>query len=133
MSTAPREKDAFAPGAHLIDAYGAGGFRFAGLSHVGSIFATPQGVSAVAAASLNELDASVFARLFAELEEKPGFVEFVVIGSGAKMAPFPRTLAQELRARGVKFDVMATGPAMRVYNVMIDEGRRVAALLMAAP
>jgi uncharacterized protein len=133
MAAAPREKGAFAPGAHVIEAYGAGGFRFAGLSHVGSIFATPKGVRSVAAASLNELDRSAFARLFAELDEAPGSVEFVIIGSGAKMAAFPRTLAEALRARGVKFDVMATGPAMRVYNVMIDEGRRVAALLMAAP
>ena len=133
MAAAPREKNAFAPGAHVIEAYGAGGFRFAGLSHVGSILATPKGVSSVAAASLNDLDASVFARLFAELDETPGLVEFVVIGSGAKMAPFPRALAEALRARGVHFEVMATGPAIRVYNVMIDEGRRVATLLMAAP
>jgi uncharacterized protein len=133
MAAAPREKNAFAPGAHGIEAYGAGGFRFAGLSHVGSILATPKGVSSVAAASLNDLDASVLARLFAELDETPGLVEFVIVGSGAKMAAFPRPLAEELRARGVKFEVMATGPAIRVYNVMIDEGRRVATLLMAAP
>ena len=132
MAAAPGE-NALCAGGASIEAYGAGGFRFAGLSHVGSIFATPKGVSSVAAASLDELDASVFARLFAELDETPGFVEFVVIGSGAKMVAFPRPLAEALRARGVKFEVMATGPAMRVYNVMIDEGRRVATLLMAAP
>jgi uncharacterized protein len=28
---------------------------------------------------------------------------------------------------------MATGPALRVYNVMQTEGRRVAAALIAAP
>ena len=42
----------FVPGRHLIDAYGAGAFRFADMSHVGSILATPGGVHAVAAREL---------------------------------------------------------------------------------
>ena len=37
MSAAPTGADGFVPGRHLIDAYGAGGFRFAGMSHIGSI------------------------------------------------------------------------------------------------
>ena len=41
--SAPRT-DGFVPGAHPIDAYGAGGFRFAGMSHRGSILALPSGI-----------------------------------------------------------------------------------------
>ena len=119
---------AFAPGAHLIEAFGGGGFRFAGMSHVGSILATPKGVSDVA-----DLDVPALARLFAELDAAPGSVEFVVIGTGAKFARPPAALADALRARGLRFEAMATGPASRIYNVMIGEGRRVAALLVAAP
>ncbi len=126
-------RKAFAPGAHVIEAYGQGGFRFAGMSHVGSILATPKGVSAVAAASVGELGDDDLARLFAELAAEPGVVEYVVIGTGETMRPAPAPLAAELRARGIGFEAMATGPAARVYNVMIDEGRRVAALLIAAP
>jgi len=132
MARAPRD-DAFAPGAHIIEAYGAGGFRFAGLSHVGSILATPKGISAVEAAALTELDATVFDRLFQELDEAPGCVEFVVLGSGAKMVATPPPLANALRTKNLRVETMATGAASRVYNVMIDEGRRVAALLIAAP
>ena len=33
--------DGFVPGRHLIDAFGDGGFRFAEMSHRGSILATP--------------------------------------------------------------------------------------------
>jgi len=132
MARAPRD-DAFAPGAHVIEAYGAGGFRFAGLAHVGSILATPKGVSALAATALDEVEAGDFARLFSEIEAAPGSVEYLVIGAGAKMAPTPRVLGDLLRARGLRFETMATGPASRIYNVMIDEGRRVAALLIAAP
>jgi uncharacterized protein len=122
--------DAFLPGAHLIDAYGAGGFRFGGMSHIGSILATPSGISGAAA---GELDADVFSRLFDELQAAPGSVEFVVIGVGEKMAPAPRPLADALRKRGLRFEAMATGAACRLYNVMIGEKRRVAALLIAAP
>ena len=40
----------FLPGAHAIEGYGAGGFRFGGMSHRGSILALPSGVYAWAAA-----------------------------------------------------------------------------------
>jgi uncharacterized protein len=130
--SAPRPR-AYVPGRHAIEAYGAGGFRFAGLSHVGSILATPKGVGAVAIHTPEEIDAAALAPLFAELMAKPGSIEFVVIGTGARMAPLTPELAARLRAAGLNFEAMATGPAARVYNAMIDENRRVAALLLAAP
>ena len=133
MSEARARFDAFAPGAHSIEAFGAGGFRFAGMSHVGSILATPRGVSGVSATSLEEVDASTLQRLFDELRAEPGLVEFVVIGTGAKFSRASSALAELLRDMGLRFEAMATGPAARLYNVMMGEGRRVAALLIAAP
>ena len=130
--SAPRRRG-YVPGRHAIEAYGAGGFRFAGLSHVGSILATPKGVGAVAIRAPSEIDANALAPLFAELEAGPGSIEFVVIGTGARTAPLAPALKDSLRAAGLRFEAMATGPALRVYNVMIDENRRVAALLLAAP
>ena len=47
------------------------------------------------------------------------------------MARLPDGLSRRLRAAGLRFETMATGPAARVYNVLVDEGRRVAALLIA--
>jgi uncharacterized protein len=124
---------AYVPGRHVVEAYGAGGFRFAGMSHVGSILATPRGIAAVRATSIDEVDLTTLAPLFAELAEAPGAIEFLILGAGAKMARPPAALAAALGERGLRFEAMATGPATRVYNVMIDEGRRVAALLIAAP
>ena len=49
------------------------------------------------------------------------------------MALVPKSLGAALRAAGVRFEAMATGPALRVYNVMRSEDRRVAAVLIAAP
>jgi uncharacterized protein len=121
----------FVPGRHAIEAYGGGGFRFAGMSHVGSILATPRGISGLAAASIAEVGDGALAPLIAELEESPGAVELLVLGTGAPPARLPEALIQRLRASGLRFETMATGPAARVYNVLVDEGRRVAALLIA--
>ena len=121
------------PGRHLIDAYGAGGFRFAGMSHVGSILATPGGVYAVAAGALADLRFEHFAPLMAEIADAPGSTELLVVGTGEKMARLPAPLALRLKGSGLRLEAMATGPASRVYNVLVSENRRVAALLLAAP
>ena len=126
MATLP-----FVPGRHAIEAYGGGGFRFAGMSHVGSILATPRGVSALAAASIAEVGDEALAPLIAELEMAPGTVDLLVIGVGASPARLSETLIGRLRTLGLRFETMATGPAAHMYNVLVEEGRRVAALLIA--
>ena len=47
--------EGFVPGRHSIDAYGNGGFRFAGMSHRGSILALPSGVLAWPVAGVADL------------------------------------------------------------------------------
>ncbi len=121
----------FVPGRHAIEAYGGGGFRFAGMSHVGSILATPRGISALAAATIAEVGDEALAPLIAELEATPGAVELLVVGTGASPARLPEALIRRVRASGLRFETMATGPAAHVYNVLVEEGRRVAALLIA--
>jgi uncharacterized protein len=123
----------YVPGRHALEAYGAGGFRFAGMSHVGSILATPSGIGAIDAMSLADANEATLAPLLAELEAAPGSIEFLIIGAGAKLAPPPQIVQARLRAAGLRFETMATGAAARVYNVLIDERRRVAALLIAVP
>ena len=88
---------------------------------------------AIEAVSVDDLDQRSLAPLFIELDAAPGSIEFVVVGAGARMAPLPNALKAALARAGVRFETMATGPALRVYNVMLSEGRRVAAALIAAP
>ena len=126
-------RPAFAPGSHPITAHGQGAFAFAGMRHAGSILATPMGVRAIQAASADDLDPGALAPLIAECAESPGSIEFLVVGTGERMAPIPKTLRIALSRAGLRFEGMATGPALRVYNVMQSEGRRVAAALIAAP
>jgi uncharacterized protein len=131
--TAPGLPSAFAPGSHPIAAHGHGAFAFAGMRYDGSILATPKGIRAIEAASLEDLNAETLAPLFREIAEAPGSIDFVVIGTGAMMATIPGGLRTTLNVAGLRFEAMATGPALRIYNVMRSEDRRVAAALIAAP
>jgi uncharacterized protein len=133
VSQEPPRYEGFVPGRHPIDAYGAGGFRFAGMGHVGSILATPGGVRAIEAKSLSEISDATLAPLFNEMAGAPGSIEFIVVGTGERMALLPPLVSRRLRTAGLRIEAMATGPAARVYNVMLGENRRVAALLLAAP
>ena len=128
-----KPRPAFAPGSHSIAAYGQGAFAFAGMSHAGSILATPNGVRPIDATSVDDLDPVALAPLFGECAENRGSIEFLIVGTGARMAPIPKALRAALSQAGLRFEAMATGPALRVYNVMQSEGRRVAAALIAAP
>ena len=132
MSEAP-PRLAFAPGSHSITAHGQGAFAFAGMRHAGSILATPKGVRAIDATSVDDLASVALPPLIAECAENPASIEFLIIGTGARMAPVPKALRAALVEAGLRFEAMATGPALRVYNVMQSEGRRVAAALIAAP
>lgn len=128
-----KPRPAFAPGSHSIAAYGQGAFAFAGMSHAGSILATPSGVRPIEATRIDDLDANALAPLLAECADKPGSIEFLIVGTGERMARIPEALRAALGQTGLRFEAMATGPALRVYNVMQSEGRRVAAALIAAP
>ena len=124
---------AFAPGRHPITAHGQGAFAFAGMRHAGSILATPKGVRPIDATSVCDLVPATLSALMEECAESPGSIEFLIVGTGARMAPIPKALRAALGQAGLRFEAMATGPALRVYNVMQSEGRRVAAALIAAP
>ncbi len=112
---------------------GLAAFAFAGMSHAGSILATPRGIRAIEATSIDDLNSATLAPLLDECAERPGAIELLVVGTGARMAPIGGPLRNALRRAGLRFETMATGPALRVYNVMQAENRRVAAALIAAP
>lgn len=115
------------PQAAPIDAYGNGGFRFAEMSHRGSLLCLPDGVWAWPVTRPEEIDEQSLAMVLA----KASSLDTLLIGTGREMAPFPPALRQRLRDAGIVVEAMQTGPAIRVYNIMIGERRRVAAGLIA--
>ena len=108
-------------GRKLITAYGNGGFRIAGESVAGSVLVFPEAVLAWDAALTAESLAPVAAAK----------VEILLIGCGRSMAFIEPALRAELRKSGVVIDAMDTGAAVRTFNVLLAEERRVAAALVA--
>lgn len=111
----------------LIDAHGGGGFRFAGLSHRGSLLCLPDGIWAWPVADVAAMTEEALAPAFA----RSGGLDFFVIGVGARPWVMPHDLRQRFRDAHISADAMMTGPAVRTYNVMLMEGRRVGAGLIA--
>ena len=110
-----------------IDAYGSGGFRFAGMSHRGSLLSLPSGIWAWPVAVPEELAGSNLAPVFAEAEA----IELFVLGCGPDLWSLPEALRWRFRDYRIGLEVMATGAAVRTYNILIGENRRVAAGLIA--
>ncbi|MGO9005599.1 MAG: Mth938-like domain-containing protein [Beijerinckiaceae bacterium] len=118
----------FLPGAHKIEAYGQGGFRFGGMSHRGSILALPSGIRAWSATVSQDITIEALAPLFAE---QKGSVEYLLIGTGREFVPLDKALRQRLREVGIVVEPMATGAAALTYSILLGEDRRVAAALLA--
>jgi len=117
----------FVPGRHLFDSYGNGGFRFANMSHRGSVLALPSGVYAWPVSCFSELTPAHFERVLKEFKQ----IDTLLIGAGDTMAVLPKPLYYFLKDGQMAIDVMGTGAAARIYNIMQSENRRVAAALIA--
>ncbi|PVE25218.1 hypothetical protein DC522_06710 [Microvirga sp. KLBC 81] len=121
--------DGFLPGRYQIDAYGNGGFRFADMSHRGSILALPSGIKAWPISSIAELTDEVLEPIFAEAAE----IELLLLGTGVDVAAIPSACRERFREAKIGLDVMQTGAATRTYNILLAENRKVAAALIAVP
>ncbi|MCJ8520521.1 uncharacterized protein ABID21_003603 [Pseudorhizobium tarimense] len=120
-------RDAHFPGRAPIDAYGNGGFRFADMSHRGSLLCLPSGIHGW---NYPEGGALTVEALSMVLDEADG-IEVLLVGTGPEIRPLPQALKAALKARGISSDPMSTGAAVRTYNVMLSESRAVAAALIA--
>src|SRR5271169_80809 len=112
-----------------IEAYGNGGFAFAEMSHRGSLLCLPDAIWAWPVTKPADIDEGSLARVFAAANA----IDTLIIGTGTHVWVPPRTLRESLRVAGIVLDPMQTGPAIRTYNIMIGERRRVAAALIAVP
>jgi uncharacterized protein len=112
-----------------IEAYGKGGFAFADMSHVGSLLCLPDAIWAWPVTRPEEIDEYSLARVF----KAANAIDTLIIGTGTVVWLPPPALRNALRAVKVVLDPMLTGPAIRTYNIMMGERRRVAAALIAVP
>jgi uncharacterized protein len=110
-----------------IDAYGNGGFRFGGMSHRGSLLCLPDGIWAWPVNDVSEITTTLLLPAF----ERGDMLDVFLIGVGRDPWPLPERLRARFRELAISADTMATGAAVRTYNILLAENRRVGAALIA--
>jgi uncharacterized protein len=110
-----------------IDAYGNGGFRFAGMSHRGSLLCLPGGIWAWPVNSVADLSEAALKPVF----DRAQALDLFLIGGGRDPFALAAPLRARFRALSISVDCLATGPAAQTYNILLGEKRRVGAGLIA--
>ena len=119
----------FFPQRAAIDAYGNGGFRFAGMSHRGSLLVLADGMHAWPVSA--PLDAAAFSAPLLSVLERLEAPQVLLLGTGLKQI-FPEPSVRALfGARGIGLEAMDTGAAARTYNILLAEHRPAMAVLVA--
>ena len=95
-------------GRQLIERYGGGGFKIAGVRHTGSVLVLPDQTLGWAVTAAEGID-----------------------GCGRTFLPRPGALAVALRDAGIGLEWMDTGAACRTFDLLLLEDREVAAALIA--
>ena len=86
-------RDAHFPGRAPIDAYGNGGFRFADMSHRGSILCLPSGIHGWEPKTPPILTAADLSLVL----EQAADIEILLVGTGTELRRLPQELRDELR------------------------------------
>ena len=114
-------------GLQIIQAYTEDGFKVTGQSYNSAVIVFPdETVSWDGVSDFSNLTEESFSNLI----DRVGELDVVLLGTGAKIQIFPPKLQNALQAKGLFIDVMDTGAACRTFNVLVAEGRRVAAMLL---
>ncbi len=112
-------------GRQVIERYAPSGFRVTGVIHRGPVLVFPDrtiawDVSNAAAVTWESLAPVV----------EHGGIQILLLGLGRSMNTVAGTLRAALRGAGIALEPMDTGAACRTYNVLVAEGRHVAAALI---
>ena len=97
------------------------------MSHRGSLLCLPSGIWASPVTTPAEIDEKSLALVW---EETP-VVPHCLIGTGRDPWMMPNALREQFRQRQIVVEAMTTGAAVRTYNILLGERRRIAALLIA--
>jgi len=110
----------------MFTGYGPGYVVVNGVRHQASIIVTADRIVPWEVGAPDAMTETVFAHL----ASFP--VEILLLGTGDTLRfPHPRS-SQPLRDAGIGLEVMDTAAACRTYNILVAEGRRVAAALLVA-
>ncbi|WDQ98290.1 MTH938/NDUFAF3 family protein [Devosia sp. J2-20] len=110
-----------------IDAYGNSGFRFAEMSHRGSLLCLPTGMLGWSVATPAEITLESLAPVLTAADD----IDVLMIGLGHDITGLSPDVRAALREQGIIVEAITTGSAVRTYNVLLAEHRAVAAALIA--
>lgn len=123
MDVTPLVKD----GAKIIQAYAEGNFRVSGEVYNSAVIVFENRVvSWNVNKNIDALSIADFDALFEMKDEADVFL----LGTGKTMAFLSPEIRQGLKSKGLHVEMMDTGAACRTYNVLMAEGRRVAAAML---
>lgn len=111
----------------LIGGYGDGGFSISGIRHEGSVLILPRRTLSWTVQSASDVALENLQPIIAA-DPRPAIL---ILGCGRSMVPVPRALRESLRGHGIVVEPMDSGAACRTYNVLLTEGRDVAAAIIA--
>lgn len=123
MADEPRHLPYPAP----IEAYGKGGFRFAGMSHRGSLLCLPDGIWPWTPRQASDITEAALEPVFVRAQD----IGLFLIGTRSGGWIMPPPMQARFKALAISVDVTNTGSAISTYNILLGEGRRVAAGLIA--
>ena len=106
----------------LIRSYGPGRFQISDREWKEPVLVTDARTFAWQASSVDDLSVDI-------LKDAPG-IELLVVGCGRRAVFVPPAKRAAFKDKGVGLEVVDTGAACRIYNVLLAEGRRVAAALI---
>lgn len=119
--------EGFYPYQAPIEAYGNGGFRFAGMSHRGSLLCLPSGMHAWNIDAAGALNLPALQTVLDDADR----IDVLLIGLGQEIAPLDPAIRAAMRGRQIIVEAVGTGSAVRTYNILLAEQRAVAAALIA--
>lgn len=113
-------------GQHIISRYGNCKFVIGTEEYTSCILVLPQNVIA-----LDEFTSKEdYQHLLEVLFEQKNAIEVLLCGVGEMVeALLPGFFSSQLKEWGIAVDIMNTGAACRTYNILLSEGRKVAAVL----
>ena len=112
-------------GKQSIESYGSNGFRISGVHYALPVLVLPNACLPMSISSLQECSKT---NLIESL--LLSHIELLLVGGGAQITKLPDATRASLKEKHIKLELMDTGAACRTYNVLLAEGRHVAALLM---
>lgn len=111
----------------IITGYGDGAFKINNLSHQGSVIIHPDAVLEWNVAGATDINIESLSGILNAAAD----IELLIIGCGEEHIKLTSGISSAFRNKNISVEIMTTGAACRTYNVLLSEGRQVAAALVA--